>query len=124
MRRSGLIALAAACGLLVLVGMLYPDAKRPEQSLTTFGTGPWGYRAVFDRFDANLVARYDQAPTLTVRWLVTILSVVVTLALSALSWRYFESRLVNLGRRVRYSTNMPNATPVPALAAIAPVQVQ
>jgi len=48
MRRSGLIALVAACGLLVLVGMLYPDAKRPEQSLTTFGTGPWGYRAVFD----------------------------------------------------------------------------
>ena len=42
MRRSGLIALMAASGLLVLVGMLYPDAKRPEQSLTTFGTGPWG----------------------------------------------------------------------------------
>src|SRR5439155_17832330 len=46
MKRSGLIALAAACGLLVLVGMLYPDAKRPEQSLTTFGIGPWGYRDV------------------------------------------------------------------------------
>ena len=48
MRRSGLIALAAACALLVLVGMLYPDEKRAELSRDTFGTGPWGYRAVFD----------------------------------------------------------------------------
>src|SRR4029077_20639361 len=47
MRRSGLIALAAASALLVLVGLLYPDEKRPELSLDTFGTGPWGYRAVF-----------------------------------------------------------------------------
>ena len=48
MKRSGLIALGSACGLLVLVGMLYPDPQGREQSLSTWGTGPWGYRAVFD----------------------------------------------------------------------------
>jgi peptidoglycan/LPS O-acetylase OafA/YrhL len=69
-------------------------------------------------------ARYDLAPTLTVRWFVTILSAVMTLGLSALSWRYFESRLVNLGRRVRYSPEMPRATSVPAFAAVSPVQAQ
>jgi len=76
MRRSGLIALAAACGLLVLVGMLYPDAKRPEQSLTTFGTGPWGYRAVFDLLNelGFPVARTHEppeklAPDATVWWI-------------------------------------------------------
>src|SRR5436309_4025773 len=76
MRRSGLIALAAACGLLVLVGMLYPDAKRPEQSLTTFGTGPWGYRAVFDLLTelGFPVARTHEppeklAPDATVWWI-------------------------------------------------------
>ena len=76
MKRSGLIALVAACGLLVLVGMLYPDAKRPEQSLTTFGTGPWGYRAVFDLLTelGFPVARTHElpeklAPDATVWWI-------------------------------------------------------
>jgi len=76
MRRSGLIALAAACGLLVLAGMLYPDEKRPEQSLTTFGTGPWGYRAVFDlltELGFPVVRTHeppeDLAPDATVWWI-------------------------------------------------------
>ena len=76
MRRSGLIALAAACGLLVLAGMLYPDEKRPEQSLTTFGTGPWGYRAVFDlltELGFPVARTYEPpeelAPDATVWWL-------------------------------------------------------
>src|SRR5436190_1408654 len=70
------VALAAACGLLVLAGMLYPDEKRPEQSLTTFGTGPWGYRAVFDLLTelGFPVARTheppeDLAPDATVWWI-------------------------------------------------------
>jgi len=76
MRRSGLIALAAASALLVLVGLLYPDEKRPELSLDTFGTGPWGYRAVFDLLTElgfpvarTAVPPDDLAPDATVWWI-------------------------------------------------------
>ena len=48
MSRSGLIALAAAGCLLVLIGQLVPDRQRPELSIGTNGTGPYGSRAVFD----------------------------------------------------------------------------